>query len=150
LSPSCRVIALTSFSEDEKVFAAIKAGATGYMLKDILAEELSNAIRSVASGGFLLHPEIASKVLEEFSGRQAGGLAPARLTARENDVLKLLARHRTNREIAQELSISIKTVKTHVSNILSKLHMMDRTEASLFAVRRGLVAPDTPDLKTRS
>lgn len=149
-TPSCKVIVLTSFSDNEKVFPAIKAGAAGYLLKDIPAEELGNAIRAVAYGGFLLHPSIASKVLEEFNEPKLTVAIPGALTPRERNVLVLLAKHRTNKEIARELNISIKTVKTHVSNILSKLHMIDRTQAALFALQQGLVPPDEHSPKTRS
>jgi NarL family two-component system response regulator LiaR len=149
-TPSCKVIVLTSFSDAEKVFPAIKAGAAGYLLKDIPAEELGNAIRAVAFGGFLLHPAIAGKVLEEFSEPKSAAPALTMLTLRERNVLTLLAKHRTNKEIAQELNISVKTVKTHVSNILSKLHMMDRAQAAVYALQQGLVPPDAPGPKTRS
>jgi NarL family two-component system response regulator LiaR len=149
-TPSCKVIVLTSFSDDEKVLPAIKAGAAGYLLKDLPAEELGNAIRAVAYGGFLLHPSIASKVLEEFSEPKTNASALAMLTHRERSVLMLLAKHRTNKEIAHELNISVKTVKTHVSNILSKLHMIDRTQAALYALQQGLVPPDEHGPKTRS
>jgi NarL family two-component system response regulator LiaR len=140
VSPGSRVLALTSFSEDDKVFPAKRAGAKGYMLKDVPAEDLGRAIRSLARGEFLLHGEIANRVLDEFrsSSREE---APSldRLTPRELDVLTLIARGRSNKQIAHDLTISIKTVKTHVGNILSKLHMMDRTQAALYAVRQGLV-----------
>lgn len=149
-TPSCKVIVLTSFSDAEKVFPAIKAGAAGYLLKDIPAEELVNAIRAVAYGGFLLHPGIAGKVLEEFSEPKTPAPALAVLTLRERSVLTLLARHRTNKEIAQELNISIKTVKTHVSNILSKLHIIDRAQAAVYALQQRLVLPDEHGPKTRS
>jgi NarL family two-component system response regulator LiaR len=150
-SPNSRVLVLTSFSEDEKVFPSIKAGAMGYLLKDVPAEDLGRAIRSVAGGGFLLHPDIAKKVLDEFSLIRSETPPLTRLTPREIEVLTLIARGRSNKEIARDLSISIKTVKTHVSNILSKLHMMDRTQAALYAVRQGLVPPkEATGPKTRS
>lgn len=138
ISPSSRVLVLTSFSEDEQVFPSIKAGAMGYLLKDVLAEELGSAIRSVARGVFLLDPQIASKVLKEFSGVHQETPSLGRLTPREVEVLALIARGRSNKEIAVDLHISVKTVKTHVSNILGKLHMMDRTQAAIYAVRQGL------------
>ena len=139
--PSSRVIILTSFGEKENIFPSIKAGAMGYLLKNTPAEDLANAIRTVAKGGFLLHPEIASKVLKEFSAPYPDVHQPTSLTPREQEVLTLIAGQYTNKEIAQELSISIKTVKTHVSNILSKLHMRDRTQAAIYAVRQGLIPP---------
>jgi NarL family two-component system response regulator LiaR len=138
-SPGSKVLILTSFGEDERVFASIKAGATGYLLKDVPAEDLGRAIRSVANGEFLLHPQIARKVLEEFSPLQSKDPLQTELTPREMDVLGLIARGMKNKEIALDLGISIKTVKTHVSNILSKLHMFDRTQAALFAVQHGLI-----------
>lgn len=151
LTPSSRVLVLTSFSEDEKVFPSIKAGAMGYLLKDVPAEDLGRAIRSVARGEFLLHPEIAKKVLDEFSAIRPEMPFLAKLTPREIEVLILVARGGSNKEIARDLSISVKTVKTHVSNILSKLHVMDRTQAALYAMRQGLVPPEeeAPGPKTR-
>jgi NarL family two-component system response regulator LiaR len=146
VSPSTRVLVLTSFSEDEKVFSSIKAGAMGYLLKDVPAEDLGRAIRSVARGEFLLHPEIARKVLDEFSAIRPETSPLTRLTPREIEVLTLVAKGRSNKEIARDLGISVKTVKTHVSNILSKLHMMDRTQAALYAMRQGLVPPETPPI----
>lgn len=142
VSPSSRVLVLTSFGEDEKVFPSIKAGAMGYLLKDVPAEDLGRAIRSVARGELLLHPEIARKVLDEFAVVHSEVPPLTELTPREIEVLTLIARGRSNKEIAQHLQISIKTVKTHVSNILSKLHMMDRTQAAVYAVRQGLVPPE--------
>ena len=139
ICPSSRVLVLTSFSEDDKIFPSIKAGAQGYLLKDTPAEDLGRAIRSVARGEFLLHPEIASKVLAEFSTLRRDPPLLTSLTPREIEVLSLIAQGYTNREIARDLSISVKTVKTHVGNILSKLHMVDRTQAALYAVRQGLV-----------
>jgi NarL family two-component system response regulator LiaR len=151
ISPNSRVLVLTSFGEDEKVFPSIKAGAMGYLLKDVPAEDLGRAIRSVARGEFLLHPEIARKVLDEFSSIPFKGPPLTELTPREIEVLTLVARGYRNKEIAHDLGISIKTVKTHVSNILSKLHMIDRTQAALYAVRQGLVSPgESPGPSTKS
>jgi NarL family two-component system response regulator LiaR len=141
ISPTSRVIVLTSFGDDDKVFPSIRAGAIGYLLKDIPAEDLGNAIRSAAQGIFLLHPRIAGKVLDEFSTIYPATPSLTSLTPREREVLTLIAGQRTNKEIAQALNISVKTVKTHVSNILSKLHLRDRTQVALFAERQGL----TPD-----
>lgn len=140
--PSSRVLVLTSYGEDEKVFASIKAGAMGYLLKDIPAEDLGRAVRSMARGEFLLDPGIARKVLDEFSQKRPEILPLTRLTPREVEVLSLVARGRSNREISSDLNISIKTVKTHVTNILSKLHAMDRTQAALYAVKHGLIPAD--------
>jgi NarL family two-component system response regulator LiaR len=140
VSPSTKVIVLTSFADDEKVFPAIKAGAAGYLLKDVEPPQLAEAIRSVQRGEALLHPTVAAKLMQEVSAgeRRAPG---GDLTDRELEVLRLIARGMSNREIAGELTVSEKTVKTHVSNILAKLHLADRTQAALYAVRRGL-APD--------
>ncbi len=139
LSPSTKVIVLTSFADDEKVIAAVKAGAAGYLLKDIQPQELGDAIRTVYRGEALLHPTVAAKLMREVaeSGRQLA--APDSLTNREMEVLRLLARGMSNKEIALELEVAEKTVKTHVSNILQKLHLADRTQAALYAVRERLV-----------
>jgi DNA-binding NarL/FixJ family response regulator len=142
VSPNSRVLVLTSFGEDEKVFRSIKAGAMGYMLKDTPAEDLGRAIRCVAGGELLLHPKIARKVLEEFAAIRADAPPLASLTPREGEVLTLITRGCSNKEIAHELSISVKTAKTHVSNILTKLHMVDRTQVALYAVQQGFVSPD--------
>ncbi|MFQ6058036.1 MAG: response regulator [Anaerolineae bacterium] len=138
ISPNTRVIVLTSFAEDEKVFPSIKAGALGYLLKDVSPADLIKAIQAAHRGEAQLHPEIARKLMDEFSARAREPL-PEELTARELEVLCLIARGRSNREIAQELVISEKTVKTHVSNILSKLHLADRTQAAIYALKEGLV-----------
>ncbi|PZR96656.1 MAG: DNA-binding response regulator [Candidatus Chloroheliales bacterium] len=149
-APSTQVIALTSFSEDEQVFASIKAGAAGYLMKDIQPNALAAAIEKVARGEPTLHPEIARKIMQELGTpptqkplhpRGSKELEPG-LTEREIEVLRLIARGRSNREIADELALSEKTVKTHVSNILQKLHLSDRTKAALYAVRRRLVDVD--------
>jgi NarL family two-component system response regulator LiaR len=142
VSPTSRVLVLTSFSEDDKVFPAIKAGANGYLLKDVAVEDLARAIRSIAGGEFLLHPEVAGKVLEEFRETPKEITPVSDLTPREVEVLGLLAKGYSNKEIASDLCIAVRTVKAHVSNILSKLHAMDRTQAALYAVRQGLVPPE--------
>jgi NarL family two-component system response regulator LiaR len=142
VSPHSRVLVLTSFGEDERIFRSIKAGAMGYMLKDTPAEELGRAVRSVARGELLLHPEIAKRVLEEFAAIRADAPPLASLTTREGEVLILITKGYSNKEIAHELCISVKTVKSHVSNILTKLHMADRTQAALYAVQQGFVPPD--------
>jgi NarL family two-component system response regulator LiaR len=139
VSPSTRVIVLTSFDDDEKVFPAIKAGAAGYLLKDVHPQELAEAIRRVDRGEALLAPSVAAKLMQEVAGERSpsgGGL-----TERELDVLRLIARGLSNKLIARELVVSEKTVKTHVSNILAKLHLADRTQAALYAVRERLVEP---------
>jgi len=137
-SPATKVIVLTSFADDSKVFPAVKAGAAGYLLKDAQPQELVNAIRTVYRGEALLHPAIAAKLMHELAeGRERS--AGESLTKREMDVLRLIARGMANKEIADALVISEKTVKTHVSNILQKLHLADRTQAALYAVKQGLV-----------
>jgi len=136
-SPATRVLILTSFLDDEKVLPAVKAGAAGYLLKDIEPSELANAIRTVNGGEALLHPTVAAKVMQEVAERDRS--PAAELTDRELDVLRLLARGLANKAIALELHVSEKTVKTHVSNILAKLHLADRTQAALFAVRERIV-----------
>jgi NarL family two-component system response regulator LiaR len=133
--PATRVIALTSFDDDEKVFPAIKAGAAGYLLKDVRPAELAEAIRRASRGEALLAPSVAARLMQEV----ADGPPPAAtLTGRELEVLRLIARGMSNKLIARELVVSEKTVKTHVSNILAKLHLSDRTQAALYAVREGL------------
>jgi NarL family two-component system response regulator LiaR len=135
VAPSTRVIALTSFADDEKVFPAIKAGAAGYLLKDVRPADLADAVRKASRGEALLAPSVAARLMQEVSGERP---APAGLTARELEVLRLIARGMSNKQIARELVVSEKTVKTHVSNILAKLHLADRTQAALYAVREGL------------
>jgi two-component system, NarL family, response regulator LiaR len=138
--PQARVLVLTSFLEDEKLFPAVRAGAAGYLLKDVEPSELVRAIRAANEGEALLHPAVAARLMEEFS---TGGRPPAddTLTAREREVLELIARGLPNKLIARELQIAEKTVKTHVSSILGKLGLTDRTQAALYAVRSGLVRP---------
>jgi NarL family two-component system response regulator LiaR len=136
-SPSTKVIVLTTHAGDEKVFPAVKAGAAAYLLKDIEPADLVEAIRTVDRGEGVLHPSVAGRLMQEFAaGRERG--EEELLTERELEVLRLLAQGLSNREIARTFVISEKTVKTHVSNILAKLHLADRTQAALFAVRRGL------------
>jgi len=138
LSPSTQVIVLTSFAEDEKVFPAIKAGTLSYLLKDISPEDLVKAIQAAHRGEVQLHPEIAKMLMKEFAAR-AREPVHEELTQRELEVLRLIAKGLSNREMARDLVISEKTVKTHVSNILSKLHLADRTQAAIYALRKGLV-----------
>jgi len=140
-SPGSRVLVLTSFSDDDKVLPSIKAGATGYLLKDVPAEDLGRAIRSVARGEFLLHPGVAGTVLGDLRTDRTAPSSGAGLTPRETEVLILLAEGYSNKEIAARLGITVRTAKAHVSNILGKLHAMDRTQAALYAVHQGLVPP---------
>jgi NarL family two-component system response regulator LiaR len=138
ISPSTKVIVLTSFADDNKVIPAVKAGAAGYLLKDVRPHDLADAIRAVYRGEALLHPAVAAKLMQEVA--HGSSLAPGEgLTDRELDVLRLIAHGLPNKEIARSLVISEKTVKTHVSNILQKLHLADRTQAALYAVRQGIV-----------
>jgi len=130
------VIALTSVLEDEKVIGAVRAGAIGYLLKDTQADELCKAIKAAAQGQVHLSPEAAARLVREIKAPDS----PEKLTERETDVLRLLALGRSNKEIANELVIGEKTVKTHVSNILMKLGLSSRTQAALHAVRIGLVS----------
>ena len=136
-----RVIVLTSFSGDDHVVAAVRAGAAGYLLKDVAPSELEAAIRTVHHGGALLDPHVVGTVMAEVA---RGGPAPGLddLTPRELDVLRLLAQGLSNRDLATTLFVSEKTVKTHVSSILTKLHLADRTQAALFAVRHGISPPN--------
>ncbi|HEX3279112.1 MAG TPA: response regulator transcription factor [Thermoleophilaceae bacterium] len=138
LRPETRVLVLTSFLDDEKLFPAVRAGAAGYLLKDVEPSELVRAIRTVADGESLLHPAVAARLMEEFSDTERP-VAEEALTAREREVLLLIARGLPNKQIALELGIAEKTVKTHVSSILGKLGLTDRTQAALYAVRAGLI-----------
>jgi NarL family two-component system response regulator LiaR len=147
-SPRSRVIILTSFGEEDKVFPAIRAGAHGYLLKDIAPEELVEAVRAAFRGKVQLHPDVAEKLMTAVAAREE--TPPTRppsplaeLTGREVEVLRLIAGGFNNREIAEKLVISDKTVKTHVSSLLSKLHLEDRTQAAIYALRHGLAADET-------
>ena len=134
--PETEVIALTSVLEDEAVIKAMRAGAIGYLLKDTQAEELRRAIKAAAAGQVQLSPQAAARLMREVKAPDS----PEKLTERETDVLRLLALGRANKEIALELVIGEKTVKTHVSSILRKLNVPSRTQAALYAVRIGLVS----------
>jgi NarL family two-component system response regulator LiaR len=142
-SPHTRVVILTSFGEEDKVLPAIRAGAQGYLLKDIPPDELIRAVRDTYLGKVQLHPEIAKKLMSAVAGKEeprpSRTAAPSEdgLTDREQEVLRLIAEGMNNREIAARLVISEKTVKTHVSNILSKLHLDDRTQAAIYALRHS-------------
>jgi NarL family two-component system response regulator LiaR len=133
--PESAVLVLTSYLDDVHVFAALEAGAAGYLLKDVQPDELVRAIRQVRQGEPALHPKVAARLVQHTA--QPSTFAD--FTPRERDVLRLLAEGFANKEIARRLSLSEKTVKTHVSNILQKLGVADRTQAALLAVRRGLV-----------
>jgi DNA-binding NarL/FixJ family response regulator len=139
--PETRVIVLTSFVDEDKMLPAVRAGASGYLLKDVQPQELVEAIRTVHGGGTLLHPTVVEELVREVSRDDARQPAANPLTEREREVLALIARGRANKAIAFELGVAEKTVKTHVSNILAKLNLTDRTQAALYAVREGLVDP---------
>jgi NarL family two-component system response regulator LiaR len=147
--PGTHILVLTSFAADEKVFPAIKAGALGYLLKDSGPEELVEAIRKVHRGEPSLEPSIARKVLMELSHPpKQQPLTADPLTEREFDVLRLIAKGCSNKEIALKLSVSDLTVRTHVSNILSKLHLASRTQAALYALQKGITSlADIPMLE---
>ncbi len=136
--PDVEVIALTSFTEDAQVFSAIQAGASSYLLKDVSPDDLVEAIRAVHRGETRLHPDIARKLLEQVA-HPAPQLLKSDLTEREREVVSLVGQGCSNQEIADRLVISSKTVKTHVSNILSKLNLEDRTQLAIFALKNGLV-----------
>lgn len=140
-NPAARILVLTSFSDDETVFAAIKAGALGYLLKDSSSGELIAAIRNVHQGRSSLHPDIALKVIQELK-KPPANLPPTEepLTEREVEVLRLVARGLSNQDIADQLVISERTVRAHISNILGKLHLANRTQAALYALRQGLAS----------
>ncbi len=136
-----RVIALTSFAEDDKVFPAIQAGASSYLLKDVSPEALVEAIRAAQAGEARLHPEVMRKLMKQVA-KQPRTSKPAdgfQLTQREGEVIRLVAQGKSNREIAQILVISEKTAKGHISNILSKLGLEDRTQMAIYAIKSGLV-----------
>lgn len=143
-NPASRILVLTSFGEEEKLHPAIQAGARGYLLKDTEPEDLSLAIRCVARGNYVLDGRLAERALSgQLLTTHKPSLAPM-LTPREVDVLILLAQGQTNKQIAQVLNISIKTAKTHVSSILTKLNVTDRTQAALYAQAEGLVGKEKP------
>jgi two-component system, NarL family, response regulator LiaR len=141
-SPSTHILVLTSFAADDKVFPAIKAGALGYLLKDTGPQELVGAIRQVYRGESWLSPAIARRLLQELVRPSDRPLTPDPLTERELGVLKVVAQGKSNQEIAEALVISEATVRTHVSSILSKLHLASRTQAALYALREGLASLD--------
>jgi NarL family two-component system response regulator LiaR len=135
--PDIKIIVLTSFTDDEKLFPALRAGAVAYLLKDVSPKELSEAIMAAARGETRLHPDVTRRLVEGIArGTELG--PEDRLTDREMDVLRCLARGRSNKEIGADLFISEKTVKTHVGSILDKLDLADRTQAALYAAKRGI------------
>ena len=139
-SPRTQVVVLTSFHEDTHIFPAIKAGAISYLLKDIGPAELAEAVRAAARGEAVIHPKVAARLMQELRGSRAQAVNPfTELSEREQEVLRLIAEGLSNAEIAEKLVLSEKTVKSHVSNILNKLHLSDRTQAAVFAWREGMV-----------
>jgi NarL family two-component system response regulator LiaR len=140
MSPRSQIVVLTSYHEDEHIFPALKAGALSYILKDVSAEELAAAVRKAAIGEAVLHPRVAARVIKELQGKRADALNPfTELSERELEVLKLIADGMSNADMAAKLVLSEKTIKGHVSNILSKLHLADRTQAAVYAWREGVV-----------
>jgi NarL family two-component system response regulator LiaR len=139
-SPHTQVVVLTSFHEDEHIFPALRAGAISYLLKDVKMEELAEALRRAARGEGSLHPRVASRLIQEIRGEGGSAVNPyTGLTERELDVLRAIASGLSNSEIAARLVVSENTVKGHVSNILSKLHLADRTQAAIYAWKEGIV-----------
>ena len=140
VSPRSQIIVLTSYHEDENIFPALKAGALSYILKDLSADELASAVRKASVGEAVLHPRVATRVIKELQGKRGETLNPfTELSERELEVLKLIADGMSNAEMAARLVLSEKTVKGHVSNILSKLQLADRTQAAVYAWREGIV-----------
>lgn len=140
--PDARILVITSFGDDEYVFPAIQAGALGYLLKDTSPDEILHAIREVYAGRSTLHPSIAKRVLQEVNKPPKRPLTTDPLTARELEILRAVAHGWTNQDIADSLVVSERTVRTHVSNILSKLHLANRTQAALYALREGIATLD--------
>ena len=140
ISPRTQIVVLTSFHDDEHIFPALQAGALSYMLKDVKMAELAEAVKKAALGEAVLHPHVAARVILEIQGNKDGAFTPlSDLTGREMEILKLIADGLSNNEIAKQLVISLHTVKGHVSNILSKLHLADRTQAAVYAWQNGVV-----------
>lgn len=143
VSPRTQIVVLTSYHEDEHVFPALQAGAISYILKDVRMEQLAEAALKAAHGEPTLHPRVAARVIQEIHGAKLDEINPfTALTARELEVIKLIANGLSNSQIAEELVISENTVKGHVSNILSKLHLADRTQAAVYAWKQGIVRRD--------
>lgn len=140
VSPRSRIVVLTSYHDDEYIFPALQAGAISYILKDIHMDELAEAVRRAARDEVTLHPRVAARIIQELHGAKSNEVKPlAELTNREMEVLKLIAEGLNNLNIAKQLTITEYTVKGHVSNILSKLHLADRTQAAVYAWKQGVV-----------
>ena len=142
LIPDARILVMTSFAADDKVFPSIKAGALGYILKDSDPEDLVRMIRQVYRGELSIHPTIARKVIQELNRPAQGPLTPSPLTEREVEILQLLAKGVENKEIARMLFLREATVRTHVSNILGKLQLANRVQATLYALKKGIAQLD--------
>jgi len=143
ISPRTQTVVLTSYHQDEHIFPALQAGAISYILKDMKMDKLADAVRKAASGEVVLHPRVAARLIQEVHGAERQETNPFQdLTEREMEVLKLIANGLSNSKIAEQLVISENTVKGHVSNILSKLHLVDRTQAAVYAWQQGIVQRD--------
>jgi two-component system, NarL family, response regulator LiaR len=143
VSPRSQVIVVTSYHEDEHIFPAIRAGALSYVLKDIDPDDLAEAIRRANAGEAVLNPRVAARLVKELHGQREGAVNPFNeLTDREIEVLRQIAAGHSNHEIAEALVISEKTVKSHITNILNKLHLADRTQAAVYAWQAGIVRRD--------
>jgi NarL family two-component system response regulator LiaR len=141
-NPGARILVLTSFAEDDKLVPAFKAGAAGYLLKDSAPQDLLQAIRDVAQGASSLHPQIAHKLIRELRRPAERPAAAVPLTDREREVLRLVAQGLSNEAMARALGVGERTVRSHISHILSKLHLANRTQLALYALRTGLARPD--------
>ena len=143
--PSIAILVLTAYDSEQYIFAFLEAGAAGYLLKDVSVDQLVEAIRAVYAGESILHPAITRKVISRFARPQdpnRAGNGPDQPTERELEVLKFAAKGMSNRDIAQHLSISIRTVQTHLSNVFNKMGVGSRTEAVMYGLRKGLIALD--------
>ncbi|PKN94302.1 MAG: DNA-binding response regulator [Chloroflexi bacterium HGW-Chloroflexi-7] len=140
ICPACKVIILTSYHEDSHIFPALRAGALSYVLKDIDPDDLARAIRAAHAGDAMINPQVAARMVKEIQGNNQDAMNPfVELTDRELDVLRMIAVGKNNQEIAAELVVSESTVKTHITNLLSKLHVKDRTQAAAYAWQNGIV-----------
>ena len=143
ICPTCKVIILTSYHEDSNIFPALRAGALSYVLKDIDPDDLAKAIRAAYAGDAMINPQVAARMVKEIQGGNKNEMNPfVDLTDRELDVLRMIAVGKNNQEIAAELVVSESTVKTHITNLLSKLHLKDRTQAAAYAWQNGIVRRD--------